>query len=100
MDDAYCMMANEYQVAVLAIFETSKIKESGVLLWRVRDLLDFFDSNPRFGSSGTDSFARTWAKTADEYVHVPICQGSIDLDELYYYDAGLRIVHLMLFSWG
>ena len=61
-------MANKDQVAGLAIFETLKIKEVGVLLWRVKDLLDFFDSSPRFQSSRIDSFARTWAKNADEYL--------------------------------
>lgn len=61
-------MAKKDQVAGLAIFETLKIKESGVCLWRVKDLLDFFDSNPRFGSSRIDSFARTWARNADEYL--------------------------------
>ena len=61
-------MANEDQMAGLAIFETLKIKERGVLLWRVKDLLDFFDSNPRFESSGIDSFARAWAKNVDEYL--------------------------------
>jgi len=38
--------------------------------------------------------------TTVQGVHVPICLGSIDLDEPYYYDAGIRIVHLMLLSWG
>ena len=33
-------------------------------------------------------------------VHVPIYLGSIDLNEPYYYDAGIRIVHLMLLSWA
>ena len=33
-------------------------------------------------------------------VHVPVFLGSIDLDEPYYYDAGIRIVHLMLLSWA
>jgi len=61
--------ANEDQVAGLAIFETSEIKNNDVLLWRVKDLLDFFDSNPRFESSRIiDSWARTWAKNADEYL--------------------------------
>lgn len=61
-------MANEDQVAGLAVFQTSKIRESGVQIWRVRDLLKFFDSNPKFRSSQIDSFARTWAENADEYL--------------------------------
>ena len=40
-----------------------------------------------------------WLKTV-QGVHVPICLGSIDLDKPYYYDAGIRIVHLMLLSWA
>ena len=40
-----------------------------------------------------------WLKTV-QGVHVPICLGSIDLDKLYYYDARIRIVHLMLLSWA
>jgi len=60
--------ASEDQVAGLAIFQTSKIWESGVHIWRVRDLLKFFDSNPKLRSSQIDSFARTWAENADEYL--------------------------------
>jgi hypothetical protein len=56
-------VAEEDLAAGLAIFQTSKIKEPGMLLWRVKDLLDFFDRNPRFGSSKIDPYARTWAKT-------------------------------------
>jgi len=61
-------MASEDQVAGLAIFQTSKIRESGVQIWRVKDLLKFFDSYPKFRSSQIDSFARTWAENADEYL--------------------------------
>jgi len=61
-------MASEDQVAGLAIFQTSKIRESDVLIWRVSDLLKFFDSNPKFRSFQIDSLARTWAKNADEYL--------------------------------
>ena len=31
-------------------------------------------------------------------VHIPVFLGSIDLDEPYYYDAGIRIMHLILLS--
>ena len=30
--------------------------------------MKFFDSNPKFRSSQIDSFARTWAENADEYL--------------------------------
>ena len=33
-------------------------------------------------------------------VHVPVFLGSINLDEPYYYDAGIHIVYLMLLSWA
>jgi hypothetical protein len=61
-------IAGEDQVAGLAFFQTSKIRKSGGQVWRVKDLLEFFDSNPKFQSSKIDSFARTWAANADEYL--------------------------------
>ena len=33
-------------------------------------------------------------------IHIPICLGSIDLDEPFYYDDGVRIMHFMLLSWA
>lgn len=54
--------ANEDQDAGLAIFDTSKTKETGVPLWRVKDLLDFFDSNPRFNGSKIDPYAKDLGK--------------------------------------
>ena len=33
-------------------------------------------------------------------IHIPIFLGNIDLDKPYYYDTGVRIVHLMLLSWA
>ena len=33
-------------------------------------------------------------------VHVPICLGGIDLDYPLFYEAGIRIPHLMLLSWA
>lgn len=39
--------------------------------------------------------------TTVQGVHVPIWLGSIDLDQqTYYYQAGIRIVHLMILSWA
>lgn len=32
--------------------------------------------------------------------HIPICLGSIDLDEPFYYDTGVRIMHFILLSWA
>jgi hypothetical protein len=61
-------MAGEDQVAGLAFFETPKIGKSGGQLWRVKDLLEFFDSDPKFQSHKIDSFARKWAANADEYL--------------------------------
>ena len=31
---------------------------------------------------------------------VPVCLGNIDLAEPYYYDMGVRIIHMMLLSWA
>jgi hypothetical protein len=39
-----------------------------VQVWRVKDLLEFCNGNPKFQSSKIDSFARTWAANADEYL--------------------------------
>ena len=33
-------------------------------------------------------------------IHIPICLGSIDLDQPFYYDDGVRIMHFMLLSWA
>ncbi|KAL8855546.1 MAG: hypothetical protein Q9178_007815 [Gyalolechia marmorata] len=60
--------ATEGQEAGLAIFDTSKIKASGIHLWRVRDLLTFFQSDTKFDSSRIDHWAREWAMNSDEYV--------------------------------
>ncbi|KAL9591830.1 MAG: hypothetical protein Q9179_007330 [Wetmoreana sp. 5 TL-2023] len=60
--------ATEGQEAGLAIFDTSKIKASGIHLWRVRDLLTFFRSNTKFDSSRIDPLAKEWAMNSDEYV--------------------------------
>lgn len=38
--------------------------------------------------------------TTIQGIHVPICLGSLDLEKPFYYDAGIRIVHLMLLSWS
>ena len=62
------LMANEDQVAGLAIFQTSIIRESGAQIWRVRDLLKFFDCNLKFRSGRIDSDARKWAENAAEYL--------------------------------
>ena len=32
--------------------------------------------------------------------YIPICLGSIDLDEPFYYDTGVRIIHFILLSWA
>ena len=32
--------------------------------------------------------------------HIPVCLGSIDLDEPFYYDTGVRIMHFILLSWA
>jgi hypothetical protein len=61
-------MASEDQVPGLAFFQTSEIGESGGQIWRVKDLLEFFDSKPRFQSQKIDRLARTWAANADEYL--------------------------------
>lgn len=61
--------ATEGQEAGLAIFDTSKIKASGVPLWRVLDLLAFFDSHRKFDSSRIDHWARKWAMNSDEYLY-------------------------------
>lgn len=37
-------------------------------LWRVKDLLDLFDGNPKFKGCKIDNFARKWAQNADEYL--------------------------------
>ena len=60
--------ATKGQEAGLAIFDTSKIKASGIHLWRVRDLLTFFRSDTKFDSSRIDHWAREWAMNSDEYV--------------------------------
>lgn len=60
--------AKEGQAAVLAIFDTSKIQKTRAQLWRVKDLLKFFDSDPCFDGVAIDSYARKWSRDADEYL--------------------------------
>ena len=31
---------------------------------------------------------------------IPVCLGDIDLVEWYYLDVGVRILHMLLMSWG
>ena len=33
-------------------------------------------------------------------IHIPICLGSVDLNEPFYYDTGVRIMHFLLLSWA
>ena len=70
--------ATEGQEAGLAIFGTSKIRASGVPLWRVGDLLTFFDSHRKFDSSRIDRWAREWASNSNEY----LCWDSVPQDAL------------------
>ncbi len=60
--------ASENQEAGLAIFDTSRIKARGVPLWRVKDLLTFFDSNAKFRGSDIGCYARKWASNAEEHL--------------------------------
>ncbi|KAH6959641.1 hypothetical protein BKA56DRAFT_191552 [Ilyonectria sp. MPI-CAGE-AT-0026] len=61
-------VARANQISGLALFDTSVIKSSGVHIWRVEDMLAFFD-NCRVKTSVTiSSNLRCWATTANEYV--------------------------------
>jgi hypothetical protein len=61
-------VARANQIPSLALFDTSVIKSSGVHIWRVEDMLAFFD-NSRVKSSVTiSSNLRCWATNANEYV--------------------------------
>jgi hypothetical protein len=60
--------ATDSQQSGLAIFDTSKLLEINVQLWRVSDLLDFLDSKPRFKGTTISPLSRSWAGNADEYL--------------------------------
>ncbi|KAH7113602.1 hypothetical protein EDB81DRAFT_824713 [Dactylonectria macrodidyma] len=56
------------QVPGLALFESSVIKTSGVHIWRVKDMLAFFNNSRLKDSLTISSQLRRWAMNADEYV--------------------------------
>ncbi|KAE8130757.1 hypothetical protein BDV38DRAFT_48213 [Aspergillus pseudotamarii] len=61
-------IATDSQQSGLAIFDTSKMHEIKVRVWRVSDLLLFLDSKPRFKGSIISELSRKWAHNADEYL--------------------------------
>lgn len=71
--------ATKDQQAGLAIFDTSRIRAMHVSIWRVEDLLTFFDSKRDFLSSmKVDRWAREWARNSNEY----LCWNFISTDAL------------------
>ncbi|KAI3572065.1 hypothetical protein IWW34DRAFT_893917 [Fusarium oxysporum f. sp. albedinis] len=56
------------QVPGLALFESSVIKTSGVHIWRVKDMLAFFDNSRLKDPLTISSQLLRWAMNADEYV--------------------------------
>lgn len=70
--------ASEDQLPGLAIFDTSAIEAGGVRIWRVGDMLDFFDTFKAESSVFISPNLRCWAANADgaliETVHKVSCR--------------------------
>lgn len=60
--------ASEDQLPGLAIFDTSEIEANEVHIWRVGDMLDFFDEFKAKSPVKFSPDVRRWANNADEYV--------------------------------
>lgn len=59
---------SEDQIPGLAIFKTSMINPTGVRIYRVNDMLEFFDRRFVESSVHISPTLRRWARNADEYV--------------------------------
>jgi hypothetical protein len=60
--------SERFQIPGLAIFETSVVQSGGVHVWRVQDMLDFFENSTARQSVNILLHLRHWATNADEYV--------------------------------